>query len=88
MEKYKFYVDKKVTVWERETHEVEAESIEDAQQKMIDSFKEDLCDSGDTFVEQETLYDTLEFINPIDNSGVSTAELYDTQMNLLIDNEV
>jgi hypothetical protein len=87
MEKYKFYIDKKITVWVREFHQIEAASLEDATKKMTQSFHEDVCDSSDTFVEQETLYETMEYITTDENLGIATAELYDESMNIIADNE-
>jgi hypothetical protein len=85
-ESFTFYIDRKVTIWIRETHEVEAETYEEAEKQMIESFKEDTeCD--ETFVEQETLYDTIEKLEPGDNDGSPTVELYsDERHEVLIDN--
>lgn len=85
-ESFTFYIDRKVTIWIRETHEVEAETYEEAETQMIESFKQDNeCD--ETFVEQETLYDTIERLQPVDNYGNPTIELYsDERHEVLIDN--
>jgi hypothetical protein len=71
---YDFYIDRKMTVWVREYHTVKADTLDEAKTKMIDAFKNDYYD--DTFYEQDTLYDTMESIEPGDNAGDSTLELY------------
>ena len=38
MAKFDFYLDRKVTAWMREHHLIEAETAEEARQKMIDNF--------------------------------------------------
>lgn len=84
-ESFTFYIDRKMTVWVRETHEVEAETYDEAENKMIDKFKND--DTDDTFYEQETLYDTMVEMEPGDNDGNPTVELYsDERHEVLIDN--
>jgi len=87
MKTYTFYVDRKITTWERETHEVEAETHREAADKMIESFNANLCDSTDTFLEQEILYDHNEYIAPENNVG-PTAELYDSELELLANNRI
>jgi hypothetical protein len=72
--KYDFYIDRKMTVWVREFHTIKADSLDEAKKKMIDSFRQSECE--ETFYEQETLYDTLESIEPGDNDGNPTLELY------------
>lgn len=69
-----FYVDRKVTIWARETHIVEAETLEEAKEEMMGAFHDNMC--SETFDEQEWLYDTETFLEPGDNGGAPTAELY------------
>jgi hypothetical protein len=73
-EKFDFYIDRKVTIWVREQHSIEAESEEEAKKEMIEAFKDNLC--SESFDEQEWLYDTETFMEPGDNGGQSTAELF------------
>ena len=42
-EKFDFYLDRKVTIWVREQHSIEAESKEEAKKEMIEAFKDNLC---------------------------------------------
>ena len=70
---YRFYIDRKITDWIREWHEVEADSLEDAKKEMIESFKDNMC--AETFDYQEGL-NVEEYIEPGENDGNATAELY------------
>ena len=72
-EDFAFYVDRKVTVWIRETHHIEAENYEAARKEMIEAFHDNLC--SETFIEQEHLYDTEDIMEPGDNGGQATIEL-------------
>ena len=69
-----FYVDRKVTIWVREHHYIKADSYEEAKREMIESFHDNLC--SETFAEQEFLYDTEELVEPGDNGGQPTIELF------------
>lgn len=85
MNNHTFYVDRKVTIWVRERHQVEADTYEEAEKQMIQSFKDNWYD--DTFVDQEWLYDTQEDLEPGDNGGFATIEMYsEDKPNVLIDN--
>jgi hypothetical protein len=76
MATYSFYLDEKVTMWERRSFVVESETfngaIEQAKQMaMIDHLPDD--------VDHATLYDTSEYI-PIEmNNGMATRELYNDE---------
>jgi hypothetical protein len=71
---FEFFVDRKVTVWIRTKHTIEAENYEVAKAHMIESFHDDLCD--ETFYEQEMLFDTEATLDPDKNGGEATLELY------------
>lgn len=58
MKTYKFEVDRKVTVWYRETHMIEAETMEQAEAIMIENADNDKMDK--TFVYQDMLQETME----------------------------
>lgn len=84
MEEFKFYIDRKCTCWERETFSIEANTKEEAIEQVIKTIKE-----GDYFenATAETLYDTIEVMDPEDNRGWATIELYDdAQLDLIWDN--
>lgn len=73
---YNFYVDRKSTIWDREYYTVEAESEEEALEKI-------LYDGVDSY-DHETLYDSQEYIEPEENNGESTLEAYDGENDTLI----
>lgn len=82
MEKFRFKQDVKITVWVRQSFEIEAESKEDALKK-VERFKtEDVTDEIND-VECETLWETQELMYPKDNGGSWTIELYDEHNNLI-----
>jgi hypothetical protein len=70
-------VDKKVTVWNRSHYVVQADSLEQAVEKMKDEFEaEEYPEEGDVvFVENEVLYDTEDGVSVDDNDGQSTKEI-------------
>lgn len=72
-EDFAFYVDRKVTVWIRETHHIQAENYEAARKEMMEAFHDNLC--SETFQEQEILFDTEDIMMPGDNGGEPTIEL-------------
>lgn len=74
MASYNFFIDRKVTIWQREYHIIEAESLDEAKAEMAARFHDNMC--VDTFDEQETLFETEEYLEPGDNGGNATAELY------------
>jgi hypothetical protein len=74
MQSYRFYIDRKVTSWVREWHEIEAETLEAAKKEMVAAFHDNMC--VETFDEQESLGGTEDYLEPGDNDGNATAELY------------
>jgi len=73
MEEFKFYIDRKVSSWERETFSIMAESKKEAIDKVIEKTKDDEFFEGYT----ESLYDCNYYLTPEENSGCSTVELFD-----------
>ena len=76
---YKFYLDRKVTVWERDNFEIDAETKEEA----INRIKQQFSEEGDGFYiegETDTLYDTMEFL-PAEENQSATIEIYDDETN-------
>lgn len=82
MARYKFYQDVKVTVWQRQKFEIEAESYEEAL-KEVEKFKTEDVGAWIADYENETLFDTEESLSPEDNGGFHTIELYDENEELL-----
>lgn len=89
MRTYKFYVDRKVTTWVRETHYLDAKSIYEAMSTMKEDFEDNLCQDTDTFSEREMMYDTEECITVKENGDNPTVELYvdeDNGLEFIADN--
>lgn len=77
MEKFQFYQDELVLVWKRSTFEVEANSKEEAIEKIkqIDFERGDLDEVGE-FKESEFLFETENSLEPDENYN-STLEIED-----------
>jgi hypothetical protein len=84
-QKFRFYIDRKISVWLREFHEVEAKSYNEAEKIIKNMFTEGNTD--DTFNEQEILFDTQEDMSVGENGGQPTMELYNYETSeMLLDN--
>ena len=77
MKKFKLYKDILTKGWNRYFYEVEAENIEEAVEKVKDDEIEDY------YFEQ--LFETINEVDPLDNDGESTEEIY-SNGKLLWDN--
>lgn len=81
------YIDYKTTVWQRIYFNNDTDM-----QKIIKLLEQnyipnELCDEDLGFKEVETMYDTEEFIRPIENDGQSTIEVYeDNGFKMIWDN--
>jgi hypothetical protein len=78
-QEFDFYIDEKITIWNRLKFSVEAETLEEAKDMakfMTTNDREDI-DFDDTIL----LYDTMEVIEPEENNGNSTLELYCQENN-------
>ena len=84
MEKFMFYQDELVSVWKRSKFEVEANSKEEAIEKIkqIDFKRRDLDDVGE-FIESEILSDTETLLEPSEQH-TSTFEIEDPQTDRTI----
>ncbi len=84
-QKFRFYIDRKISVWLREFHEVGAKSYDEAESIIKKMFTEGNTD--DTFNEQEILFETQEDMSVGENGGQPTMELYnDKTGEMLLDN--
>jgi hypothetical protein len=83
MKTYTFYIERKATIWVKETHLVEAETEEQAKEVMLNNVREN--DTEETFDQQEFLFDTLTDMEVGDNLGNPVVELYNEDMELLIE---
>lgn len=73
-QEFDFYIDERVMIWNRLKFSVEAETLEEAKEKavfMVTNDREEI-----DFYDFELLQDTLTEIEPEDNDGNSTLELY------------
>ena len=82
MSTFDFFIDRKVSHWVREYHQIEAENLDEAKAEMAARFHDSLC--VDTFDYQEALDDTEEYLEPGDNGGNPTAELYSDEDGQLV----
>lgn len=78
MKKFKFYQDELVKIWRRSIFEIEANSKEEAIEKIkgLNLNNEDLDSIGE-FETSEYLYDTFEVLKPGDAVKDSTIEIED-----------
>ena len=84
MEKFMFYQDELVSVWKRNKFQIEANSKEEAIEKIkkIDFKRGDLDEVGE-FMESEFLFETETLIEPSEQYN-STFEIEDPQTNKTI----
>lgn len=83
MNEYEFYIDRKVTIWERDNYTISADSRAEAFEKAKDLFfnadkqfkMEGDEEDGCVFDCTDTLYDTSEDMSLADNDGQMTQEL-------------
>jgi hypothetical protein len=81
---YKYYQDRKTTIWERDHFIVEADTQEDADREAKIQFITDTIEQE----EGETLWDTSEYMNVEENNGFAVKQLYRSKDDeLLIDDE-
>lgn len=81
---FKFYVDKKVSMWIRDYHVINADNQDEANRIMIDTFKNNSYDNS--FDYREFLYGSEIFLEPGDNNGEATQELFTDNIELLTTN--
>ena len=72
MEKFKFDLDQKITVWMRTPFEIEAETLEEAKQKVIEFHQKGNTENL-SWVELEG---TQEILSVEENGGEPTEELF------------
>jgi hypothetical protein len=83
MRSYKYYIDKKQTIWEREYYNIEAKNQGEANRIARDIFNENPSDFIEPY-EYETLYDTSEEMSLEDNNGFATKELFRDKDNKML----
>ena len=85
MKTFNFYQYEKVTIWNREHFTVEAETQEEANQKVLEAIENgDISDFKHTT--SEYIYESVEELSVDENSGNSTIEIYNTENELIYQN--
>ena len=82
MSKFKFFTNRKCTMWVRDNYYIEAKTKEEAT-KLIKSFING-SDCEISFIVREFLYDTEKEMNIKENEGEHTVELWDNEYNELL----
>lgn len=76
---YNINIDEKLTIWARNKLTIEAETEEEAAQKAVAMVKNGDLDDGfddDVLDEYEMMYDTSERLDPKENNGKATIEIW------------
>jgi len=74
--KFKFHLERKITMWVREHHEIEAETKEQAETIMLGNIEEDETDTS--FIVQEEMFDTI--------TDTEDFEVYDEEGIMIYEN--
>ena len=83
MKTFDFYKDEKNTIWVRHQFSIEAESYEEALEK-IKQVESNPAESYEDEIDTEYLYETLESIDPEENEGNATCEIHSEDTNQLV----
>lgn len=76
---YNINIEEKITIWARNKLTIEAETEEEAVQKAVEMVKNGDLDDGfddDVLDEYEMMYDTSERLDPKENNGEATIEIW------------
>ena len=76
---YNINIDEKPTIWARNKLSIEAKTEEEAVQKAVEMVKNGDLDDGfddDVLDEYEMMYDTSERLDPKENNGEATIEIW------------
>ncbi len=82
MKTFDFYRDEKCSVWTRSKFSIDAETYEEAVQKVL--FMEDNCDYDEVDSQFEVLYETMDALTPDVNEDKSTIELFSSDTDKVI----
>ena len=82
MESFDFYLDQKHTIWYRNKFTIDANSQEEANEKVKELYYKDELPNDDW----DLLHDTLEGMSVGDNGGQATEELYKHSGDMILDN--
>ena len=82
MEKFNFYLDQNVTTWMKTNFLIEAETLEEAVELAKKKYE-----SGDLYeLPWEEIEGVREIMEVGDNGGEPTEELYDENLNFILNN--
>lgn len=76
---YNINIDEKLTIWARNKLSIEAKTEEEAVRKAVEMVKNGDLDDGfddDVLDEYEMMYDTSERLDPKENNGEATIEIW------------
>lgn len=76
---YNINIEEKITIWARNKLSIEAKTEEEAVQKAVEMVKNGDLDDGfddDVLDEYEMMYDTSERLDPKENNGKATIEIW------------
>lgn len=73
-DKFTFFHDRKVTIWERDTYEIEAGSYEEAERKFRETANRGDYEEVDGFIDTQFLYESQEPMLSEDNGDEPTNE--------------
>ena len=83
MAEFDFYLDQKHTIWYRNKFTIEAETQDEANEKVAELYKKNELPSDDW----DLLHDTVELLSVKDNGGEPTEELFTYDGVLIINNK-
>jgi len=83
MAEFDFYLDQKHTIWYRNKFTIEAETQDEANEKVAELYKKNELPSDDW----DLLHDTVELLSVKDNGGEPTEELFTHDGVLIINNK-
>ncbi len=84
MKTYKYFLDNKITIWERTHFSIEAKTKKEALAKAKEFLKDENECPEDIWV--ETLYESSERMSVEENEGNATRELFDEKGNEIANN--
>ena len=83
MAEFDFYLDQKHTIWYRNKFTIEAETQDEANEKVTNLYRTNVLPSDDW----DLLHDTVELLSVEDNGGEPTEEVFTHDGVLIINNK-
>ena len=82
MAAFEFHLDQKHTIWYRNNFVIEADTLEEAKAKVLK-----ICNTNSSDLlsdDWETMFETAEQINPDENGGEPTEEVYVDNTDVIV----